>query len=50
MAHTLTVRIHNGAESFEVEAHSKERLDELIKAECHDRGWLVEEVAVEELE
>lgn len=39
-----------GEEPFEVEAHSKERLEQLIKAECDDRGWLVEEVAVEELE
>ncbi len=39
-----------GCEPFEVEARSKARLDELIKAERHDRGWLVEEVVVEELE
>lgn len=47
----MRVAVHYyGCEPFEVEAHTQERFDELIKAECHDRGWLVEEVEVEELE
>lgn len=40
----LHVRIHNGTESFEVSAHTEARLEQLVRAECADRGWLVEDV------
>ena len=46
----MRVAIHYlGEEPFEVEAHTEERLVQLIEAERHDRGWLVEDTWREEL-
>lgn len=39
----------DGLGSFEVEALTKTRLRALIAAECHDRGWIVDDTWAEEL-
>ena len=39
---TYRVR-HDNGESFEVHGLTLARIRKLIKAECHDRNWLVED-------
>jgi hypothetical protein len=41
---------HNSGEYFELQAWSTARLRKLIEAECADRGWLVDDTVVIEIE
>ena len=42
--HPATYRVrHDNGESFEVQGLTLARVRKLIEAECHDRGWLVED-------
>jgi len=42
--HPATYRVrHDNGESFEVQGLTLARIRKLIKAECHDRNWLVED-------
>lgn len=46
----MKIAIHYYGDNFEVEARTEARLEQLIKAECHDRGWLVEDTEREVVE
>jgi hypothetical protein len=41
---------HNSGEYFEVQAWTTARLRKLIEVECADRGWLVDDTVVIEIE
>ena len=41
---------HNSGEYFEVQAWTTARLRKLIEAECHDRGWDVDDTETIEIE
>ncbi len=44
MIHPATYRVrHDNGESFEVHGLTLARIRKLVKAECEDRNWLIED-------
>lgn len=43
--HPATYRVrHDNGESFEVQGLTLAMVRKLIEAECHDRGWLMQDI------